>query len=120
MHGDQLDGLSLHKAPSKASEGKSHLVRGNSPVYTLEVVSRNFCETFNVNVDIVLPEGCHYTEDGAESRWEAWLYIPKETQGKGTVCFWTSVLPDRVHSNRPCPSVSPLVCPSLNISETAH
>ena len=32
----------------------------------------------------------------------------------------TRCLPVGVHSNRPCPSVSPLVRQSLNISETAH
>ena len=34
--------------------------------------------------------------------------------------FWTPGLPDRVHSNRPCPSVSPSVSLSLKISQTAH
>ena len=34
--------------------------------------------------------------------------------------FWTLGLPDWVHGNRPCPSVSLSVSPSLNISETAH
>ena len=43
--------------------------------------------------------------------------------------FWTPGLPDGVHSNRPCPSVSPLVRPSVfkylgdrsfNFSETLH
>ena len=33
--------------------------------------------------------------------------------------FWTPGLPDRVHSNRPCPLVCLSVSPSLNISETA-
>ena len=43
--------------------------------------------------------------------------------------FWTQGLPDGVHGNRPCPSVSPLVRPSVfkylgdpsfNFSETLH
>ena len=38
--------------------------------------------------------------------------------------FWTPGLPDGVHGNRPCPSISPSVSPSvrpsLNITETAH
>ena len=38
----------------------------------------------------------------------------------GLYSFWTPGLPDGVHGNRPCPTVSPLVCLSLNISETAH
>ena len=36
------------------------------------------------------------------------------------ILFWTPGLPDGVHCNRPCPSVRPLVRPSLDISETAH
>ena len=34
--------------------------------------------------------------------------------------FWTLGLPEGVLSNQPCPSVRWSVCPSLNISETAH
>ena len=43
---------------------------------------------------------------------------------RGRFLFLTPGLPDGVHSNRPCPSVSlsvsASVSPSLNISETAH
>ena len=36
------------------------------------------------------------------------------------ISFWTPGLPEGVLSNRPCPCVCVSVCPSLNISETAH
>ena len=38
----------------------------------------------------------------------------------GSTLFWTPGLPKGVLSNRPCPCVCLSVCPSLNISETAH